>query len=181
MTRARSYSPRQRAAVAAFTLFLSLALTPTVQAQIVIQGSAGFIQKIEDCLEKIAGTKGKPSSNLSQLTNSSNIHTIKESSTNGCSPSNGADATNGTGTGSTTQIDPNFTGDVGGGVKGELCANLTHELDHAKHNDSGDNDFTSTGHNGIPTAEIEACSTENEYRAGNGLPTRTHYGSAALP
>jgi len=181
MTRIRSRNLRQRAAIAAFALFLALALTPAVQAHIVIQGSPEFIEKIEECLEKIAKTKGKPSSNLSQLTNSSNIHTIKESTTTNCSPSNGADATNGTGTGSTTNVDPNFTGDVGNGVAGELCANLTHELDHAKHNDSGDNDFTSTGHNGIPTAEIEACDTENEYRSANGLPPRTHYGSNALP
>jgi Effector protein len=166
----------------ALAVFLTLVLAPAAQATIVIQGSPEFVAQVEACLEKIASSGGSPAKNMSQLTSSNNIHTIKETSGgHGCSPNSRSDATDGTGTGSTTNANPNGPFGTTGGVKGDLCVVLAHELDHATHNDSGDNDFTSTGANGIPTAEIEACRVENEYRAANGLPKRTHYGGKPLP
>ncbi|MCB1034914.1 MAG: hypothetical protein KDD47_13890 [Acidobacteria bacterium] len=181
MRRALTHRLREGVFASLLVLFLSLALAPAATAHIVIQGDAGYVAKVEECLEKIAQSGGKAGANLTQLTNSNNVHTIKQNSgTSSCSPSNGTNATNGTGTGSTTKWDPDLVTPVGG-VQRDPCASLAHELDHAKHNDSGDNDFTSTGHNGIPTAEIEACSTENEYRKANGLPERTTYGGKRLP
>ena len=172
---------REGAIAALSVVFLALVLAPAATAHIVIQGDAAFVAAVEECLERIANSGGTAGANVSQLTNSNNIHTITQTTgLSSCSPSNGTNATNGTGTGSTTNWDPNYSG-PSGGVANDPCATLAHELDHAAHNDNGTNDFTSTGHNGIPTAEIEACGVENEYRRANGLPERTHYGGRRLP
>lgn len=181
MSPASSNRSRQRALAAFSVVFLALVLAPAATAHIVIQGDAAFVAAAEECLERIANSGGKAAANVNQLTNSGNIHTITQTTgLSSCSPNNGTKATNGTGTGSTSNWDPNYAG-PSGGVANDPCATLAHELDHAKHNDSGTNDFTSTGHNGIPTAEIEACNVENEYRSANGLPERTHYGGKRLP
>ncbi len=169
--------------IAALSVVLSaLVLVPAATAHIVIQGDAAFVAAVEECLERIANSGGTAGANVNQLTNSNNIHTITQTTgLSSCSPNNGANATSGPpGTGSTTNFDPSYAG-PSGGVANDPCATLAHELDHAAHNDNGTNDFTSTGHNGIPTAEIEACRVENEYRSANGLPERTHYGGSRLP
>ena len=166
--------------VGALALVLGWALA--VQAQIVIQGDAGFVAKVEECLEKIAASGGQCAAALSQVTGSGNIHTIKEGNkSNGSTPNNESDATDGsTGTGSTTTWDPDYTDNYTDDVARDPCASLCHEIMHMADFDKGKSD-PSAGHNGIPKEEIKACGGENEYREKNGLPKRTKYGGQPLP
>lgn len=171
----------RRILTGAWAVVFVLALASPAAADIIIEGSPGFIQKVEECLEKIKNTGGSTAAFLDQLLGSGNTHVIKESSkNNSAAPNDWTKAQNGTGTGSTVNWDPSFTDDTGVGVPRNPCASLLHELVHACDFDKGTDDG-SVGENGIIKAEIKACTEENKYRKANGLPQRTKYGDKDLP
>lgn len=159
-----------------------LLVSPPVDAHIVVQGPPGFQAEVEDCLEKIMAAGGTAAANVNQLLASGNVHTIKPGTGYGqTDPNSWGNATNGTGTGSTTSWDPSCTDKfIGDTTANEKCANLAHELTHAADCDKGTVDL-SPGHNGIIEAEIKACKVENEYRANKGLDKRNKYGGKDLP
>lgn len=186
MRRARLTRPWAGTTIALLAAVVALGVPIPASAHVVIQGGgdAGFVAKVEECLDKIAASGGQAATNLTNLINSGNVHTIKKGSGFGSNtPSNGANAANGTGTGSTTSWDPsctdNFTGDT---TKNDPCANLAHELSHAADADKGIRD-PSPGQNDIKKNEIKACGVENEYRANQNppLPKRNKYGGKDLP
>ncbi len=184
MRRARLTRLRVGTTIALLAVVVALGVANPASAHVVIQGDAAFVAKVEACLDKIAASGGQAATNLTNLINSSNVHTIKQESGFGSNtPSNGANAMNGTGTGSTTGWDPSCTGNfIGDTTKNDPCANLAHELSHAADADSGTRD-PSPGANDIPKNEIKACKVENEYRANQKppLPKRNKYGGKNLP
>ena len=160
------------------------------RADIVIEGDDAYTMAVNDCLAMIAGVAGMPADILKCLETSDKDHVIKKntgSSSN--TPHNSKDATvpaaggNGTGSGSTTQWDPNHQMMYSDGVKRDPCAALFHELVHAKDNDTGMRDPRTDlpGNNGIKAAEVKATGTENKYRKAKGLPLRKKYGGKDLP
>jgi hypothetical protein len=171
----------RRILTGAWAVVLVLALAPPAAADIVVEGSPGFIQSVEECFEKIQNTGGSAAACLDQLFGSGNTHVIKKSSkSNSAGPNDWGKAQDGTGTGSTINWDPSFTDDTGVGVPRDPCASLLHELVHACDFDKGTDDGT-VGENGIIKAELKACTEENKYRKANGLRQRTKYGDKDLP
>ena len=114
-----------------------------------------------------------------QLKNSSNIHNIKPGTENLCSINNITDATNGTGTGSIIEFNPDITS-----VEGwdrPPWAGLAHEMSHAGDVDNG---TLRTGEtNGVANYEIDACKETNDIlREKNpNADLRKSYGGLPLP
>lgn len=168
-----------------------LAFSPgSARADIVIEGNDAYATAVNDCLAMINGVGGMPADILKCLETSGKDHVIKKNrgpSSN--APHDSKDATvpaaggNGTGSGSTTQWDPNHQLVYPDGVKRDPCAALFHELVHAKDNDTGMRDPRTDlpGNNGIKAAEVKATGTENKYRKAKGLPLRKKYGNKDLP
>ena len=182
MRRARLTRPQAVTTIALLAAVVALGVPAS--AHVVIQGDPGFVGQVEDCLDKIAASGGQAGANLTQLTNSSNIHSITKGSGvggTGCTANNHTNESNGKGTGSTTSWDPNLSGKYNGDTTDiDPCAALAHELSHAADADKGIDD-DSPGANGIPKDEIKACGVENEYRANQSLPKRNKYGGKDLP
>ncbi|MGA9997099.1 MAG: M91 family zinc metallopeptidase [Pyrinomonadaceae bacterium] len=124
--------------------------------------------------------------------------TIRESgaANGGCSPANGADATDGTGTNSVVSYNPNFSNmyDSGPTAQGQPGREpwmdttspviLGHELVHAQHNAHGTNDFTIEGERmavgvgaqpGYPNDYSGRDISENALRDDLGQPRRPRY------
>jgi NleD-like pathogen effector protein (putative zinc metallopeptidase) len=185
MRRARLTLSRAGTTIALLAAVVALGVPTPASAHVVIQGDAGFVAKVEECLDKIAASGGQAGTNLTNLINNpNNVHTITQGTGfSSSTPSNGANAQNGTGTGSTISWDPSFTGNfTGDTTKRDPCAALAHEMSHSSDFNSGtDND--TTGPNDIPNVEIKACGVENEYRANQKppLPKRNKWGGKDLP
>lgn len=171
----------RRILTGAWAVVFVLALAPPAAADIVVEGSPGFIQSVEDCFASIQMVGGSAADTLNQLFGSGNTHVIKESSKkNSTSPNDKTKSEDGTGTGSTVTWDPSHKAPYTDGTPRDPCASLFHELVHAADIDNGNID-PSPGANGIMNAEIKACTEENKYRKANGLPQRKKYGDKDLP
>ena len=167
--------------IAAWAIVSVLAFAPLAAADIIIEGSPAFIRQVEACFDKIQKTGGTVAGFLNQLFGSGNTHVIKQSTKkNSTAPNSWTNGQNGTGTGSTVTWDPSFTDPYADGTRRDPCASLFHELVHAADFDKGTDDGAA-GANGIIKAEIKACTEENKYRHGNGLPQRKKYGDKDLP
>ncbi|MEU4729595.1 VWD domain-containing protein [Streptomyces sp. NPDC023588] len=91
-------------------------------------------------------------------------------------------ASNGRGTGSVISWNSKATGPLSDGTAQEACAQLYHEMAHARDMAHGTlNLGRCQGAPGIQTDEVVATSAENAYRRFRGLPLRTTYGGVKLP
>lgn len=91
-------------------------------------------------------------------------------------------ATNGSGTGSVIAWDSDNTRPLSDGTPKEPCAQLYHEMAHARDMSRGTLDLgPCRGAPGLQTDEVVATFAENAYRTYRGLPVRTAYGDVKLP
>ncbi|MFG2913165.1 VWD domain-containing protein [Kitasatospora sp. NPDC048298] len=92
-------------------------------------------------------------------------------------------ATNGTGTDSVIYWNSQSTLPLSDGTPSDPCAQLYHEMNHARDMAHGTLDLhqCSGAGPGLQTDEVAATLAENAYRRFRGLPERTAYGGIKLP
>lgn len=165
-----------------------------VAGRINLDGNDAFKAKVNACLEQYRNMGGDFTSVVDGLKNSGRTHVIQDTGTDGSktmknqsSPDSDNDAQSmaaggtGRGSGSKIGVDPNYTGNLSGGVAAQFCATLLHEMSHSLETDQGKLDRREDATTHIRHTETNATTLENNFRANQGLPQRPQYGRNNLP
>ncbi len=168
---------------------LAAFLARTGAASIVVEGDDAFKQKVNTALQKIKGSDPAKKAKIEALESSGNKHKIKKTDVKKGSNNDVEDkasagnASNGKGTGSVTQWEPNGTDKYDDDVNRDPTAALFHELVHACDKDKGmEGRGDVKGPDGeIDGDEVNAVTVENMYRMLAGLDLRAKYGGRRLP
>lgn len=147
------------------------------EARTAVEGSREFRDDVNECLSTYRGASGIVGDVIKELENSTNEHRITESPDWSNISNNGADESNGTGTGTVTRVDKDeleeYKRDFEELRNKDFCTALLHELWHAVDADRG----TSTNDelDGVNRNEIEATMFQNFIHALRGVDPRTTY------
>lgn len=151
-------------------------------ARIVAEGDADFRRDVEECISTYRDAEGIVGDVIRELENSTNEHRITKSPDWSNTPNNGANASNGTGTGTLTRVDKDkfeeYKERFGELRNKDFCTALLHELWHAADADRGQ--WTSEELNGVNRDEVEATMFQNFIHAIRGVPPRTAYGGTDI-
>jgi len=172
----------------------ALVWCPMVAGRVQPDGNDAFKAKVNACLEQYRNLGGDFANVATTLERSARTHVIQDTGADGTktlknnsAPDNRNDArpvaTGGTGAGSGSKIgvDPNFTGNLSGGVAAQFCATLLHEMVHSLEADQGKLDQRKDAATHINHTEVNATTLENNFRANTGLTQRPQYGNNNLP
>lgn len=151
-------------------------------ARIVVEGDADFRRDVEECISIYRNTEGIVGEVIQELENSTNEHRITQSPDWSNAPNDGADASNGTGTGTVTRVDKdeleNYKERFEELRNKDFCTALLHELWHAVDADRGE--WTSDDLDGVNRGEVEATIFQNFVHAIRGVDPRTQYGGVDI-
>lgn len=179
-----------------FWVFAAGALTwsAPVAGRIQFDGNDAFKAKVNACLEQYRNMGGDIAHVAATLKDSARTHVLQDTGADGNKtlknhsvPDNANDASavaaggSGRGSGTTIGVDPNYTGNLSGGVAAQFCATLLHEMLHSLETDQGKLDRRQDATTHIRNTETNATTLENTFRATVGLIQRPQYGRNNLP
>ncbi|MBV8717448.1 MAG: hypothetical protein JOZ65_20495 [Chloroflexi bacterium] len=161
----------------------------TPEAQLQVSGSTAFRAQVTNCFaqfDKIGATDPDIFTMLGVIRTSPNVITIAEvlgqANIPMTTPDSKSDSSNGKGTGSTVNWNPEFLTTPQDGPIPDACDTLFHELYHAYDAAKGVLDRSRCSKDvRLPLAEVRATFAENKYRALIGAAPRTTYNGVALP
>jgi hypothetical protein len=142
-----------------------------------------FVAQCHAAMEHSRTATPNGEARIESLEQSNNTHIISRRTEVGnlTVPENRADATNGHGTSTIIQWNPDDHTPLSDGTPRDPYAELTHEIDHAYHADRGEWVTEKVPGTNVDEDEIHAAMEENDQRLHDGLPLRKKIGDAKIP
>lgn len=163
--------------VTAFVIF-----SPYANASITVDGDKEFTNAVNKCLDTYRGAAGIVGDVIKELEKSANDHKITNDPDWSNTVNDGADAFDGTGTGTVTRVDVDelekYKKDFPELKNKDFCTALLHELWHAVDADRGE--WTSDKIDEVKRNEVEATLFQNFVHAIRGVDPRTAYGGVDI-